>query len=237
MVKRSIHSGLLDRREFVGAGVMALAGAASIATAEPRDVLKAVAHKLGAAALRTVRFTASGATFTVGQNFTPSDPWPRVSIKTCSAAINYETGSMQLDLVREIGPTMPRGGGVPFSGELHQIQAVSGDYAWNVPVPAPPPQGGAGPATPNTLPEAGGTGWAGPGGSPQAVPEADAYSPPQTPTTPLIPSKIPYAAALYDNIRRLKLDVETIAPFHGLRTVAIAELGKQSGRATALCAN
>jgi hypothetical protein len=37
--------------------------------------------------------------------------------------------------------------------------------------------------------------------------EADAYTPPATPTTPLIAPKTPYAAALYDNIEQLKLDV------------------------------
>ena len=47
--------------------------------------------------------------------------------------------------------------------------------------------------------------------------EADAYSPPETPTTPLIAPKVPYAAALYNNIRRLKLDVQVIVPFHGAR--------------------
>jgi glyoxylase-like metal-dependent hydrolase (beta-lactamase superfamily II) len=60
--------------------------------------------------------------------------------------------------------------------------------------------------------------------------EADAYSPPQTPTTPLVAAKVPYAAALYDNIHRLKLDVETIVPFHGMRTVELAEVARQSGR-------
>src|SRR5881409_2980912 len=68
-----------------------------------------------------------------------------------------------------MGSTMPRGGGVPFTGELHQIQVVSGEDAWNVPVPEALVGGSAGPATPCTLPEAGGTGWAGPGGSPQPV--------------------------------------------------------------------
>jgi glyoxylase-like metal-dependent hydrolase (beta-lactamase superfamily II) len=63
--------------------------------------------------------------------------------------------------------------------------------------------------------------------------EADAYTPPQTPTTPLVQSKIPYAAALYDNIQRLKLDVRTIVPFHGMRTAELAELAWQSGKATA----
>jgi glyoxylase-like metal-dependent hydrolase (beta-lactamase superfamily II) len=45
-----------------------------------------------------------------------------------------------------MGPVMPRGGGAPFFGEQRQIQVVSGNYAWNVPVPpanaagaAPPP--------------------------------------------------------------------------------------------------
>jgi glyoxylase-like metal-dependent hydrolase (beta-lactamase superfamily II) len=60
--------------------------------------------------------------------------------------------------------------------------------------------------------------------------EADAYSPPETPTTPLVAPKVPYAASLYDNIQRLKLDVQTIAPFHGMRTADMAELARQSGR-------
>jgi glyoxylase-like metal-dependent hydrolase (beta-lactamase superfamily II) len=60
--------------------------------------------------------------------------------------------------------------------------------------------------------------------------EADAYSPPQTPTTPLVASKVPYAGALYDNIHRLKLEVETIVPFHGMRTFELTELARQSGR-------
>jgi glyoxylase-like metal-dependent hydrolase (beta-lactamase superfamily II) len=60
--------------------------------------------------------------------------------------------------------------------------------------------------------------------------EADAYTPPATPTTPLIAPKVPYAAALYANVRRLKLDVETIAPFHGMRTVAMAEVARQARR-------
>ena len=31
---------------------------------------------------------------------------------------------------------MPRGGGAPFFGEQRQVQVVSGNYAWNVPVAA-----------------------------------------------------------------------------------------------------
>ena len=60
--------------------------------------------------------------------------------------------------------------------------------------------------------------------------EADAYTPPEPPGTPLISPKVPYAAALCDNIQRLKLDVQTIAPFHGARTVDMAEVTRQAGR-------
>jgi glyoxylase-like metal-dependent hydrolase (beta-lactamase superfamily II) len=53
--------------------------------------------------------------------------------------------------------------------------------------------------------------------------EADAYAPPDTPATPLIAPKVPYAAALYGNIRRLRLDVRIIVPFHGARTAELSE--------------
>jgi glyoxylase-like metal-dependent hydrolase (beta-lactamase superfamily II) len=58
--------------------------------------------------------------------------------------------------------------------------------------------------------------------------EADAYTPPDAATTPLIASKVPYAAALDDNIRRLRLDVQTIVPFHGMRTADPAEVRRQA---------
>jgi len=62
--------------------------------------------------------------------------------------------------------------------------------------------------------------------------EPDAYTPPATPMTPLNPAAQVLAQQLYDNIQRLKLDVQTIAPFHGARTADMAELGRLSGRAT-----
>lgn len=124
-------------------------------------VLEAAADALGVNEIKTLQFVASGTNFTVGQNFTPDDPWPPVPVKIYRVLINYETGSMQQELVREMGATMPRGGGVPFTGELRQVTAVSGDYAWNVPV-STPPSSGAPPATCCSLPEAGSTSPAGP---------------------------------------------------------------------------
>ena len=60
-----------------------------------------------------------GATFSVGQSYTSTGPWARVTLKRYAALMDYETASMRQELVREMGATMPRVGGVPFTGELH----------------------------------------------------------------------------------------------------------------------
>src|SRR5439155_9108962 len=102
----------------------------------------------GVANIKTLQFTASGKNFSVGQNYTPSEPWPPVTVKAYTALINYDTGSMRQELTREMGSVMPRGGGAPFFGEQRQIQVVSGNYAWNLPAPAPNAPAGGGAAAP-----------------------------------------------------------------------------------------
>ncbi len=122
-------------------GILTFAAALS---AQQQNAVQAAADALGAARIKTLQFTGSGANFSVGQNYTPTEPWPRVPVKNYTATINYDTGSMRVELLREMGDVMPRGGGAPFFGEQRQIQVVSGNYAWNVPVaaanaPAPAP--------------------------------------------------------------------------------------------------
>jgi glyoxylase-like metal-dependent hydrolase (beta-lactamase superfamily II) len=56
--------------------------------------------------------------------------------------------------------------------------------------------------------------------------EPDAFTPPPQAGTPLVRTAVPYAKALYDNIQRLKLDVQVITPLHGNRTTDVAELAK-----------
>ena len=102
------------------------------------------------ARVKTLQFTGSGANFSVGQNYTPNEPWPRVTVKNYTASINYDSGSMRVELLREMGDVMPRGGGAPFFGEQRQVQVVSGNYAWNVPAPA----GNAPAAPPAAAPDA-----------------------------------------------------------------------------------
>jgi len=115
-----------------GAGAFAQQGA-----------LQTAAATLGAAKIKTLQFTGAGRNFSVGQNYTSTDPWPAVPVKSYTALVNFDTGAMRVEMTREMGPVMPRGGGAPFFGEQRQIQVVSGNYAWNVP---PAAAGGAAPA-------------------------------------------------------------------------------------------
>jgi len=123
----------------LGAGISAQQGA-----------LQTAATTLGVATIKTIQFTGSGRNFSVGQNYTAAEPWPAVPVKSYTATVNYDTGAMRVELTREMGPVMPRGGGAPFFGEQRQIQVVGGNYAWNVAAPAPnaPPGGPAGAAAP-----------------------------------------------------------------------------------------
>ena len=130
---------------FGVAGFVALAGAAC----SQQTPLQKAAALLGAEQVKTVQVVASGTNFSVGQNYTSTDAWPAVTVKNYTALINYETNSARVELVREMGAVMPRGGGAPFFGEQRQVQVVSGDYAWNVPAMAGAP---AAPA-PDAVPE------------------------------------------------------------------------------------
>jgi glyoxylase-like metal-dependent hydrolase (beta-lactamase superfamily II) len=124
------------------------------AVAAQQGPLQTAADKLGVAKIKTLQVTGAGANFSVGQNYTSSDPWPRVTVKNFTALVNYDTASMRVELVRESGAVMPRGGGAPFFGEQRQIQVVSGNYAWNVPVPPPNAPAGAAPPMAQPNPDA-----------------------------------------------------------------------------------
>ena len=116
-------------------------------SAQEPDRLKAAADAAGASTIKRLQVSAIGAIYSVGQSPSPTEPWPRVTVKSYDAAINYESASMRVEVVRTQGAVPPRGGGAPFTGEQRQIQLVSGSDAWNVPSPPPAGRGGAAPAS------------------------------------------------------------------------------------------
>ncbi|OFV90330.1 MAG: hypothetical protein A3G76_13015 [Acidobacteria bacterium RIFCSPLOWO2_12_FULL_65_11] len=156
------------RKFTVFAGVCLLALAIGVPSAQQADPLKAAADALGVANIKTIEITGAGAQYSVGQNYTASEPWPRVNVRSYTASINYDTSSMRTEIVRFSGAQMPRGGGAPFAGEQRQIQVVSGTFAWNMPAPAPAPAPAAAPAPAPTGGQA--AGGRGPAAPPQPAP-------------------------------------------------------------------
>jgi len=140
-------------RSYIALAVLGLLILTSAVGAQ-QGALQNAADKLGVAKIKTLQVTGAGANFSVGQNYMSSDPWPRVTVKNFTALINYDTASMRVELVRESGAVMPKGGGAPFFGEQRQIQVVSGTYAWNVPVPPANAPAGAAPPMPQPNPDA-----------------------------------------------------------------------------------
>ena len=136
-------------RRYIALAVFAFVVMASGLSAQ-QGALQTAADKMGVARVKTLQITGSGSNFSVGQNYTSSDPWPRVEVKSFTALVNYDTASMRVELLRTMGAVMPKGGGAPFFGDQRQIAVVSGDYAWNQPVPPPNAPAGTAPmAAPN----------------------------------------------------------------------------------------
>ena len=59
--------------------------------------------------------------------------------------------------------------------------------------------------------------------------EADDFTPPAPNGPALVPLAAQFGNNLYENIQRLKLDIQTIAPLHG-RVVPYAEMPKALGK-------
>ena len=136
-------------RNYIALAVFGFVVMASGLSAQ-QGALQTAADKMGVARVKTLQITGSGANFSVGQNYSASDPWPRVEVKNFTALINYDTSSMRVELLRTMGAVMPKGGGAPFFGDQRQIAVVSGNYAWNQPVPPPNAPAGTAPmAAPN----------------------------------------------------------------------------------------
>jgi glyoxylase-like metal-dependent hydrolase (beta-lactamase superfamily II) len=96
---------------------------------DAKAVLDGAAKTMGD--VKSLQYTGSGANFAFGQNVSPTAPWPRFNVKSFTRTVDYDTPAMRDDIVRtQADPTERGGGGLPLTGEQHQIQTVSGTYAW-----------------------------------------------------------------------------------------------------------
>src|SRR5919106_5076048 len=86
-------------------------------TAHANDVLNQALAASGATTLKTIQYSGSGATFTVGQNKNPTVPWPRNNLDSATFTMDYENNAVKAEAVQN----------------KNRIQSfLTGGRAWNV---------------------------------------------------------------------------------------------------------
>ncbi len=122
----------MSKKLLVAIAAIALASWAAHGQ-DAKTVIENASKAMGAANLKSVRYSGSGYSYVVGQSPNPSAPWPKFNLKSYTRVINYETASSREEVVRT--PVTPPG------AEQRQVLLVSGAHAWNMAgnnaIPAP----------------------------------------------------------------------------------------------------
>ena len=144
------------RRMTVLAGACVLLAGASVSAQQARGTtapqgptLQSAVAALNVTGVRSIKVTANGRLFVLGQPPTAAEPWPMRQVKEYTLHIDYGPGAMRIEQVLTMPTPAPRGGGGAIAGEQRQVQFVRGAYAWNETQPA-----GGGAATSAPAPNA-----------------------------------------------------------------------------------
>jgi glyoxylase-like metal-dependent hydrolase (beta-lactamase superfamily II) len=110
-----------------------VAAAATAGGQAPANALDAAATALGVDNLRSIQFSGWGSDYVFGQAYDGSSAWPRFNLPSITVAVDYVTPALRDDRRRAQAENPPLGGGFqPLVGELRQIWALSGPYAWDI---------------------------------------------------------------------------------------------------------
>jgi glyoxylase-like metal-dependent hydrolase (beta-lactamase superfamily II) len=111
-------------KSLVGGFVAALLTQAAMAQ-DAQSVIAKASHAIGADAVKSVQYSATGFDFAFGQAPNPDAPWPKFIDKSYTRTIDFETPASHVDRVRVQGENPPRGGGgQPIVGEQSQTQTI-----------------------------------------------------------------------------------------------------------------
>ncbi len=98
-----------------------------------KTALDRAATTLGAASLRTIQFSGTGSDYQFGQGYDGNSPWPRFGLPRFVITIDYTIPAFLDERTRVQVENPPLGGGFqPLVGELRQVWALNGTYAWDV---------------------------------------------------------------------------------------------------------
>lgn len=105
---------------FAACVALALAACAS-AGDDAAPTLTRAAQAMGSTGLKTLRYTASGTGFTFGQAYAPGGVWPKITVRSMTRTIDYESGAMRDDVVMSRAEPLG-GGGYPITGQQRNDQ-------------------------------------------------------------------------------------------------------------------
>ena len=98
-----------------------------------KTALDRAATTLGAASLRSIQFSGTGSDYQFGQGYDGNSPWPRFGLPRFVITIDYTIPAFLDERTRVQVENPPLGGGFqPLVGELRQVWALNGTYAWDV---------------------------------------------------------------------------------------------------------
>jgi glyoxylase-like metal-dependent hydrolase (beta-lactamase superfamily II) len=134
----------MNRAVLISGAILALASPA-VPPASAQDAgatIKAAEYALGMIrgprridAVSTLEYWGTGYTYAFGQAYRPDGPWPAFKV-TYHASLSYAVPAMRVDVTRSNPEGLVQGGGgLPLAAPQRQIQVVSGQFAWNEPVP------------------------------------------------------------------------------------------------------
>ena len=88
---------------------------------DARAVVDAAARTMGVSSLQNASYAATGTSYSVGQNYSAGEAWPRFAVTNYDAVINYGTSMMREEYVRVDDQNPPKGGGAgPYVAETQQ---------------------------------------------------------------------------------------------------------------------
>ena len=112
---------------------LAILATVSVRSQNASGPVAAAAAALGAGSLRSVQYSGWGSDYIFGQAYDGNSPWPRFNVPGITIAIDFTTNTYRDDRRRAQAENPPLGGGFqPLSGELRQVWALSGGYAWDI---------------------------------------------------------------------------------------------------------
>jgi glyoxylase-like metal-dependent hydrolase (beta-lactamase superfamily II) len=108
--------------------------AGSAAAQDAKGLLQAADRAVGASAVNSVQYDATGWIRFLGQNFTADDDWNRVDLQSYTQIIDYGSRSAREEYVRVQGnnPRIGGGAGFPIQGAPRTTNFVSGNVAWTL---------------------------------------------------------------------------------------------------------